>query len=196
VNTKKYIPVESKASGKIKVLYAGLHGIAQGLDQIIAAANEIGDKEEIEFVFIGDGPEKEHLVNSAKKSKNTGICFRDPVAKSEIPSILAQADILIVPLKTQLTGAVPSKLYEGMAAAKPIILVAESEAAEIVLESDCGIVIKPGDIKSLISGIRYLASNPEARKRMGINGRKVAELRFDREMIADQFAAYLEENAK
>lgn len=168
-----------------------LHGLAQGLDQVIRAAAILDKQEKVEFIFIGDGPEK---VNLRQQVLNLGInnfTFLDPITKIQIPETLSTADILIVPLKMQLTGAVPSKLYEGMAAGKPIILIAESEAAKIVQDADCGIVIKPGDIDNLAKAISYLATNADARQRLGENGRRVVKEKYDLSKIAYDFGKLL-----
>lgn len=191
VNPENYKLIETKNNGKIRVIYAGLHGLAQGLDQIITAASSLNNHANIGFILIGDGPEKPDLVNQVLNSGINNVTFLDPMPKSQIPDALASADILIVPLKIQLTGAVPSKLYEGMAAGKPIILIAESEAAEIVHNADCGIVVKPGDIEALTSAILHLSANSEERKRLGINGRKAVIEIYDRRKIVQDFAYFL-----
>lgn len=178
----------------ICVLYAGLHGLAQGLDQIIEAATRLRDQTDIEFVLIGDGPEKRSLITMAESQVLKNISFFDPVPKSDIPAILASADILIVPLKVQLTGAVPSKLYEAMAAAKPLILIAGDEAAEIVEDAECGIVVSPGDINALVNAIKALASDTLQRTRLGENGRKAVLEKYDRLKIVEEFAHFLQNN--
>ncbi len=191
VNPENYRLIE-KNNSLIRVMYAGLHGLAQGLDLILDAAKIIGEQSNIEFILIGDGPEKQNLVNQAVTSGVKNITFLDPIPKSQIPVALASADILIVPLKIQLTGAVPSKLYEGMAAGKPIILLAESEAAEIVWDADCGVVVNPGDVENLITAIRFLVDNPEERKRFGKNGRQAVIKHFDQKRIVHDFASFLQ----
>lgn len=191
VDIKKY-PVEPKQyTPSIRIIYAGLHGLAQGLDQIITAAREFQREPNIEFVLIGDGPEKANLIKLVKEQDINNIRFLDPITKAEIPNTLSLSDIILVPLKTQLTGAVPSKLYEGMAAGRPIILLAKNEAADIVQKTKCGIVVEPGNINGLISAIRYLISFPEERVRMGKNGREAAVNHYDRCRIASDFEQYL-----
>lgn len=191
VRTGQYHPSDNRTDGRINVMYAGLHGLAQGLYQIIEAAAMLVGQPSIEFTFIGDGPEKQNLIGIAEDKNLKNIHFLNPIPKSQIPETLDRADVLLVPLKIQLTGAVPSKLYEGMAAGKPIILIAESEAAEIVHNADCGIVVKPGDIEALTSAILHLSANSEERKRLGINGRKAVIEIYDRRKIVQDFAYFL-----
>jgi colanic acid biosynthesis glycosyl transferase WcaI len=173
------------------VVYAGLHGLAQGLDQIIMAGHQILSEDHITFTLVGDGPEKRRLIQMSKEMDLKNIHFSKPLPKENIPDLLQSADGILVPLKTQLTGAVPSKLYEAMAMGKPVILIAGSEAAQIVHESNCGIVVSPGDVESLVEAIRYLKNHPEACIQMGKNGRMTAIRKFSRKNIVNQFAQLL-----
>lgn len=174
-------------------IYAGLHGIAQGLNQIIEAARMLNDLvEKLKIVFIGDGPEKESLMEQAQGLKI--IKFLSPRPKGEIPKLLASSDVALVPLKTYIPGAVPSKIYEGMASALPIILVAEGEATIILNEAKAGIAICPGTINDLASALRQLVVDLNLRRKMGENGRQAATERFDRRRIVANFLNMLEEN--
>lgn len=194
VNPENYPPPAYSEKCKVRVLYAGLHGLAQGLDQILAAAERLLDHKSLEFDFIGDGPEKENLISIARKDKLTNVSFLEPVQKSQIPAVLAEADILIVPLKVQLTGAVPSKLYEAMAASKPVILIAGSEARSIVEDAGCGFVVEPGNTIGLVSAIELLAENPDQRRIMGENGRKAVVRKFNIIQIAEDFSSFLKQS--
>jgi len=178
-------------SDKTVFLYAGLHGIAQGLDQILLAAQSVSYLKNCLFVLVGDGPEKENLIQKANAVGLENIQFLSPLPKEQIISLLAAADVSLVPLKLNLPGAVPSKLYEGMASQKPVILIAEGEAAEIVKNADAGIVVKPGDIEGLVKAIECLADNPDFRLELGKNGRKLVESSYNRQVIIDEFVYHI-----
>jgi colanic acid biosynthesis glycosyl transferase WcaI len=174
-------------------VYAGLHGIAQGLGQIIEAAKMLKDLDgKLKVVFIGDGPEKESLVQQAKGLKM--VKFIPPKTKEEMPQLLASSDIAIVPLKTYIPGAVPSKLYEAMASALPVILVAEGEATNILNESQAGIAVPPGKVGDIAQALRQMALDKELRQRLGEKGRIAVKERFDRKKIISNFLHFLEEN--
>ncbi len=175
-------------------VYAGLHGIAQGLEQIIGAAERLRDLGgRLKIVFIGDGPEKESLVNQAR---GIGIVkFLPSRRREEIPEILASADIALVPLKGYIPGAVPSKIYESMASSLPVVLAAEGEAAAILDEARAGISVSPGKTAELARAIRELALDPGLRKRLGDNGVAAAREKFDRRRIITNFLNYLEDHA-
>ena len=192
VDTVFFKPANNRqAGGYFNVVYAGLHGLAQGLDQILMAAHEIPPAEHVTFTLVGDGPERTKLIQMAKELGLETVYFLASLPKDKVPAKLHEAEAIIVPLKIQLTGAVPSKLYEAMAVGKPVILIAEGEAAQIVADSQCGIVVSPGDVKGLISAICYLKEHPVECAQMGKNGREASVRNHDRNSIAEGFIRFL-----
>src|SRR5262249_2286269 len=103
-----------KGNGKLVALYAGLHGLAQGLTQLVDAAEKLAGESELQFVLIGDGPEKSALLERVRGLSLHNVRFLPSYPAREIPAFLASADIILVPLKLFIPGAVPSKLYEAM----------------------------------------------------------------------------------
>jgi colanic acid biosynthesis glycosyl transferase WcaI len=178
--------------GNCVALYAGLHGLAQGLDQVVDAANALRTEDDLKFMVIGDGPEKHRLLQRARQRDLTNIHFLDPLPASEMPALLAAADVVLVTLKMHIPGAVPSKLYEAMASGRPVVLVACGEAAEIVREHRAGIVVEPGDIAGFTRALRTLRGQPNLRRMLGENGRQAAEQHFDRAKIVARFIEHLE----
>jgi len=172
-------------------LYAGLFGIAQGLDQLLAAAERLKG-EDMQLVLIGDGPEKAALLETAKARSLDNVKFLPPRARTEMPALVASADIAIVPLRRQIPGAVPSKLYEAMASGLPVVLVAAGEPAEIVRSTGSGIVVAPGDVDGLANTLRRLARAPDERAQLGDSGRAAAVANFDRKQLCDDFIRELE----
>jgi len=179
---------------KFVILYAGLHGLAQGLDQILEAAKELPASESYRFVFIGDGPEKQRLIAKAREQTQSDIVFMEPLPKYEIPELVAAADVLLVPLARDIPGAVPSKLYEAMASGRPLVLVATGEPAEIVRQHQAGLVVSPGDVASLAQAVRILRTESEKAAQLAANARRAAVGHYDRRQIAESFIEYLEEH--
>lgn len=179
----------------LHVVYAGLHGLAQGLQQIVLAADGMRQDESIGFSLVGDGPEKQDLMKMAEGLGLTNVQFLPAVPQARIPELLSSADALLVPLKVKLTGAVPSKLYEAMALSKPVILIADGEAAQVVREAGCGIVVEPGDIPGLVKAVQHLRDHPAERVEMGARGRVAAVRDHDRAEIAQHFAEFLRNGA-
>jgi glycosyltransferase involved in cell wall biosynthesis len=202
VDTERFSPQQRSAEvrsglpgeGKCIALYAGLHGLAQGLDQLLEAAARLRN-DDLRFLLVGDGTEKASLVEAARAQGLDNVTFHPARPREEIPGLLASADIAIVPLKRRLIGAVPSKLYEAMASGLPVVLVAEGEPADIVRSTGSGIVVAPGDIDGLAGAVRQLARSPDARLRFGVAAREAAVERFDRRRLCDEFIQALESDA-
>jgi|TARA_B100000315_G_scaffold231971_1_gene243774 glycosyltransferase involved in cell wall biosynthesis len=179
---------------KMTVVYAGLHGIAQGLDQIIKAAVKL-DKTvpELQIILIGDGPEKTQLADLAKQLNISNITFVNSQKKEKMPEIWASTDIALISLKQYIPGAVPSKLYEAMASGVPVLIIAEGEPAGIVNNSKCGIAVQPNDIYGITGAIQTLVENRELRKDMGKSGLLEVKNNFNRQDILNRFHKYVED---
>jgi glycosyltransferase involved in cell wall biosynthesis len=200
VDTERFRPDRATPAARLAlgrsadcvVFYAGLHGLAQGLDQVVDSAAAFRENTDVRFVFMGDGPEKPQLQERVRAARLAQVRFLDARPAAEMPAYLAAADIIVIALRTTLPGAVPSKLYEAMASGRPVVLVADGEAAEIVRTHDAGVTVRPGDIDGISHAIRELRSDPARRARLGANGRRAAERCFDRAHIASRFIDYLE----
>ena len=178
------------SDGEAGFVYAGLHGFFQGLDQIIVAADRLRD-EPIRFLFFGEGSEKEALVKMAQERQLTNVEFHTPIPKDHVAAVLASMDVAVIPLKKEIRGSVPSKIYEAMASNMPVLLVANGEAREIVEKTGAGMAVAPGDIDGLTRAILKLASQPAERTMMGFAGRAAAENVYNRIKIAESFEAFL-----
>jgi glycosyltransferase involved in cell wall biosynthesis len=176
--------------GEVGFVYAGLHGFFQGLDQIIAAADRLRS-EPVRFLFFGEGSEKDALVKMAKERQLTNVDFNAPIPRDRVATVLASLDVAVIPLKKEIRGSVPSKIYEAMASTMPILLVADGEARGIVERAGAGIAVRPGDIDGLTHSVLMLASQPEDRSRMGRAGRVAAENVYSRLKITEDFEAFL-----
>jgi glycosyltransferase involved in cell wall biosynthesis len=174
------------------VLYAGLHGLAQGLDQLLAAAARLGGERRVRFVLAGDGPEKARLQAAASDRNLRNVTFVPPRPFAEMPALLASSDVVAVSLKTDIPGAVPSKLYEAMASGRPVLFIGAGEGAEIVRQHDAGVVVAPGDIDGLAAAILNLRQDRAAADAYGRAGRAAVTQLFDRTIIGDRFVADLE----
>jgi glycosyltransferase involved in cell wall biosynthesis len=180
----------SQNSDEIVLLYAGLHGLAQALEQVIEAAALIKDQK-YRFVFLGDGPTKLSIKQRAKELELRNIIFLDPCLPEQVPAFLASADIIIVSLKESYKEAVPSKLFEAMASGKPVLLIANSEACQIISEYQAGIIAQPGNATDIAERIHTLGQNPDLCRQLGNNGLHASKEHYSREQIALQFEAYL-----
>jgi glycosyltransferase involved in cell wall biosynthesis len=182
------------SKGNCVALYAGRHGIAQGLEQVLSAAKALSGRTSVQFVLVGDGPEKQTLLERVRQLELNNVRFLASRPAREIPALLAAADLALVTTKTYIPGMVPAKLYEAMASGRPVVLVASGEAAEIVREYQAGIVVEPGDVAGLAQAVQALQARPDLRRALGENGRRAAEQHFDRRKIVTRFIDHLEAN--
>jgi glycosyltransferase involved in cell wall biosynthesis len=173
-------------------VYAGLLGLAQGLDQILDAAKRLPPEVPGRFVLVGDGPVREALEARLRQEGIDRVRIVPPQPRERIPAILGAADAAIVTLGMSIPGAVPSKIYEAMAARLPIVLVADGEPAARVRDAGCGLAVDPGDVDGLVAAIRAVATDPERAAAFGAAGRRAAETIYDRDRTADALSAFFE----
>lgn len=179
---------------KTVVLYAGAHGPANDLDVVLEAARLLQDSP-IHFLLIGDGKDKPRLEQKAKEWGLTNITFLPPVPKREIPAFLQSADIglaILKPLEEYKT-TYPNKVFDYMAAGKPILLAIDGVIREVMEAAGCGIFVPPGNAQALAQAAQQLANNASLRETMGQRGRIYLEKHFSRQALGEQFCQLLEE---
>jgi len=142
------------------------------------------------LVLIGDGKEKPALVAQAKKMGLTNLKFVPPVPKNDMPDTLASADACIAILKPiPLYGTVyPNKVFDYMAAGRPVILAMEGVIREVVEAAEAGVTVPPGDPTALADAILYLADNPQEGITMGKKGNVYVKNHFDRPAQAEKLS--------
>jgi glycosyltransferase involved in cell wall biosynthesis len=172
------------------VLYAGAHGMSNDLEIVLQAAGLLQERSTIRFVFLGDGKEKRSLMVKAAEMGLANVCFLPPVSKDEMPGALAAADACIAILKPiPLYNTVyPNKVFDYMAAGKPVVLAIGGVIREVVEQAQAGIPVAPGDPQALAAAVRQLADDPAGGRLMGRRGRAFVEQRFDRAVLASQLA--------
>lgn len=172
-------------------LYAGLLGYAQGLDQVLDVAARLPDDVPGRFVLVGDGPRRRELEQRVADERIRRVRVLPAVARERVPALLAAADVAVVSLGPEIAHAVPSKLYEGMAAGLPLLLIAEGEAVRRVEEVQAGLTARPGDLEAIGAQVQALALDESLRRRLGAAGRRAAEGVYDRASIARRLDAFL-----
>jgi glycosyltransferase involved in cell wall biosynthesis len=144
------------------------------------------------IVFVGEGAEKARLSALANGTRAVRFLPFRPV--SEIPQVLAAGDVHIVTVKRGLEGViVPSKLYGILAAGKPVLVVSApaTDAARIVSDAKCGVVVDPGDAKGVANAIRDLAAHPENITEMAKRARAIAG-KYDKLSELKKFLSVIE----
>jgi colanic acid biosynthesis glycosyl transferase WcaI len=168
-------PAPAPASGPFVLGYAGNLGIAQGLSIIPDAAAELRG-EDIRFLVVGDGPVSATLRSDIERRDLTAIEMRPIVPVEEVGDVLCECHALLIPLGASplLEDFVPSKLYDAMAVGRPVIAALGGEAASIVREARCGMVIAPEDGNALAAAVRRLRDRPDLVDALGSAGRRAA----------------------
>lgn len=177
-------------------VFAGLLGLAQGLDAILDLAASIPPAVPGRFVVVGDGPVRERLANRIAAEPITRVKLVAAQPREAIPGILAAADAAIISLGMSIPGAVPSKIYEAMASSLPILLIAGGEPARRVEQAQCGLCSEPGDVRALRNNFDELSGNQALRNKLGRAGRAAAETTYDRTRIAQKLDAFLRTHLK
>lgn len=161
-----------------RLIYFGLIGVAQGLEEICRHVpfGTLG----VELHIYGDGPMRNRLREQLQNTPNESFCFlHEAIPHTEIPCILASFDGALIPQQQRLHGTVPSKLYEAMAAGLPVIFSGEGEAAEIVQRAACGWTASAGDWEQLMCCIKeFAAASEEFLAAMGQSGSRFAARNF------------------
>jgi glycosyltransferase involved in cell wall biosynthesis len=178
--------------GDCLVLYAGTHGISQGLISVANAAASLTG-EEIRFAFVGEGADKQRLQRRVAQLGLDNVTLLPGVPHEQIPALLAAADICLVPLRDVplFSSFIPSKMFEYLAAGKPVVGAVAGEAAQILREAGA-CVVPPADSGALAAAIQALAADPRRRHAMGLRGRCYVERYFDRATLAGLYRKLLD----
>jgi glycosyltransferase involved in cell wall biosynthesis len=174
--------------------YVGTIGMAHGLGTLITAAGLLRvSAPEVRILIVGDGAELPGLRDLASRQGLTNVMFTGLVPREKVPGILAASDIALVTLKPSdvFKTVLPSKMFEAMAAARPIVLGVEGEAQSVLDRAGAGIAVQPGDAAAMAAAIVRLAADPQERARMGLAGGSFAAREFSRSLWAARYLSLL-----
>lgn len=180
--------------GKHLYMYAGIIGYAQGLDVIVKAKQWLMNNEPeiasgLEFVMIGDGPEKDRL-EELDKELETKIVFIPNTPKQKVMRMIKNASGYIVPLKklNLFLGAIPSKIFDPLALGIPVLLGVDGEARNIFIDQGKGgLFYEPENHEALAKAIVQIEHDKHLANRLGQQGKEYVEQNFDRKNIAMSF---------
>ena len=178
-----------RSEGRFIVGYTGTHGIANALHTLLEAASYLRH-ENVHFVLVGHGPEKEDLQALAGRLGLTNVSFLPPVTKAAIPSLLRQFDAGFIgqndrPLYQY--GVSPNKLFDYMMAGIAVLQGVEP-GGDLVLQTGCGFSVPAGDSAALAAAIeKLIGMDPEERARMGLLGREFVVEHHDFPLLAKRF---------
>lgn len=181
--------------GKFVAGYIGTHGLAHALDTVLDAAKALktaSDGDRFRIILLGDGANKAALRQRAQAEGLDSLIFVDSVSKDQVVRYWSLLDVSIIHLKKDelFTTVIPSKLFECMGMAIPVLHGVQGESAGIVEREDVGLLFEPENPEALINGLRRLANDPELLARFKANG-PAGALRYDRSSLAAEMIEIL-----
>jgi len=182
-----------RRNGAFRVLYAGTVGMSQGVGTLMDAAELLDRNAEIEIVIAGDGAEGPELRRRLAQGGLHNVTMLGRVPHERIPQLYADADAAVVLLRDKplFEGALPTKMFEAMSAARPLVLSAAGEAAMLVEEASCGVVVPPERPSELAAALTDLAGDRMRAGLLGEAGREAVVEAFSRERAFDRWYGLL-----
>jgi glycosyltransferase involved in cell wall biosynthesis len=181
--------------GQVLVTYTGTIGMAHDLGTVLTAARSLqASHPEIRFAIVGDGAELPALRSRAEAEGLSNVTFTGLVTRERVADLLAASDISLVTLKASdvFKTVLPSKMFESMAAARPIVMTVGGEAKSTLERACAGLAVTPGDAAGLEAALVRLAADPALRSRMGVSGARFVEREFSRRVWARRYIDLLD----
>jgi glycosyltransferase involved in cell wall biosynthesis len=181
--------------GKFIASYIGTLGMAHAAGTILEAAERLRERRDIHFLLIGNGAERERLLARSRERRLHNVTFLGELPWTIIPSYLALSGAAIVHLSRAalFETVLPSKMFEIMAAARPVLLGVRGEAARVLAEAGAGLAFQPESAEELSRAVERLAADPDLRRRLGQSGRDYVERHASYRQRAADYLAVLGE---
>jgi glycosyltransferase involved in cell wall biosynthesis len=176
-------------------IYFGAMGMANGLEYVIEAAKMLAGRgrNDIVFVLHGDGGKRQELQSLARGYGLTNVVFSDLVPdKGEVARIVAGCDVCLTIYRAAKEHTwSPNKLFDSLAAGKPVLINVPGWLGETVERNGCGRSLDPYRPEALADTMQELADQPRLCRQMGKNARELAEREFDRRILAERLERVL-----
>lgn len=183
-------------SDKFIILIAGNIGRLQDVETIVNAAQNLHDKQNIHFLFVGSGAKAPWLREKIEKEGIKNITVVPQRPRSEQSIFMNACDVALVALRRGMSGlGVPSRFYNHIAAGKPIIAMIErdSEVCMVVVEEKLGWVVDPGDSASLTGCILESCRKRDLLHDMGVRARMLAETKYSYDEVIKRYIRAVEQ---
>jgi glycosyltransferase involved in cell wall biosynthesis len=186
---------ERGLDGKTIAIYTGAHGDANGLFQVLDAAEHLRDRDDIAVILMGDGKMKPAIQEAVRDRDLTNVHLFEPVPKHRLPDILSACHVGLMILKqiTRPRWVTPNKVFDYMFSGLPSIVNFPGTTAQLVEADGTGVASRPGDAADLAAKIRHWADHPDERAAIGRRAREIAFDKYDRRMVAKRLAEIFQE---
>lgn len=193
-------PEHSEVPEGFRIIFAGNLGAAQSLDTIVEAAEELRDREDIQWIMIGDGRKMEWMVQEVKRRGLEEIVHFLGRKKPEVmPRYFTMADALLVTLRPDpvFSLTIPSKVQTYLACGRPVLAAMDGEGARIINESKCGLAVAAGDTQGLADAVRQIHDmSQQERDEIGKHGRSYYNKYFDRKLLVNNLENWMQESVR
>jgi glycosyltransferase involved in cell wall biosynthesis len=163
---------------KFVVQYAGNMGFTHGLECLVDAIEKLRSDDDVFFLFIGSGVKKPWLEAKVRELGLSNVRILANRPRGDQPVFLNACDVAVITFKRGMAGvSVPSRMYNILAAGKPIVAVADenSELATLVRDERLGWVVPPGDPNAIVQAVLAARRQPQVLLEIGRRARAVAE---------------------
>ncbi|MDR1610836.1 MAG: glycosyltransferase family 4 protein, partial [Candidatus Symbiothrix sp.] len=184
---------EQGLENKFVITYVGAHGVANHLQQIIETAKLLEDTN-VQFLLIGQGMEKQRLMESARNKNCKNVSFIDAMPRPEVFKYIIASEMGASVLKKVDTFKTiySNKTFDYMSCKKPILMAIDGVSRELLENADAGIFVEPENPEDFAVKIRFYMANPELLKKQGMNGYEYAKKYFDRNVLAKQYTTEIQ----
>lgn len=188
---------EQVKSDDLLALFAGTHGIANGLEAVLDAAAELKrrGRSDIKLMLIGQGKLKAALQERAAQEGLGNVVFHDPVNKARLAGLMAGTDLglqTLANIPAFYYGTSPNKFFDYIAAGLPVLNNYPGWLAGMIRDNQCGFAVDAEDPQAFANALEQAANDRAVLKVMGVRARELAEREFDREQLGNRFVDWLE----
>jgi glycosyltransferase involved in cell wall biosynthesis len=179
-------------------VFAGTHGIANGLEAVLDAAAELRNRRrrDIKLVLVGDGKLKASLQARTQSERLENVIFHSPVTKTKLAGLLAAADVgmqILANIPAFYFGTSPNKFFDYLASGLPVLTNYPGWIAEMITQHQCGYVVPPEEPVAFADALCQAADNRSELASKGKRARQLAVREFRREILAKRFAVWVEQ---
>lgn len=169
--------------GRFVVGYSGNLGRAHEFNTLLDAAEQLKDREDIVFLFVGGGIGQEKMAAMAHARQLHNILLKPYQEREKLSLGLSVPDVHWISLLPKLEGLiVPSKFYGIIAAGRPVLYVGDTEGMipKLLHEGLCGVTLPVGESHLLAQQIVQWADDQVTCLHMGMQSRALFDARFNR----------------